>query len=230
MIRKYPDNPLLGPLSRAEFITQNLRLVYKIARRHASRAEALRIPFEDVVGEGIVGLILAYDRFSNAGVAFSSYAAPYINGFILADFRGRGYDVHIPRRIYNVMHRILREGLEDSPSEETSQYLGISVKLAEEAKYCVKIRRAESLEARQSADDDDRQSSEPGVIFDDTEADVAQFLGLLRDRQRRIITLLMRGYSQTEIAGMLGVSRQAVSQAVAQVRSRYLKLYGGAVA
>lgn len=226
--RTYPDNPLLGPLSRAEFITANLPLVHSIAQRFRSRAEALHIPLEDVVGEGTIGLILAYDRYSDANKAFAQIAAPYIRGYILNMFRNRADAVRIPRKHYDNMQRIARECLDDAPDAELAQQLGISVEDAREAKYCAMIRKAVALEA--SKPDDDRAPKEPECEADYTGAEVDEFTATLTEGQRNIVLLLMAGVPQTDIAKTLGITRQGVNESMKRIRARYQKFYGGAAA
>ncbi|RCX22883.1 RNA polymerase sigma-B factor [Fontibacillus phaseoli] len=226
--RNYPDNPLLGPSSRAEFIVANLPLVYSIAWRYRSRAEALHIPQEDVVSEGTIGLILAYDRYSDASKAFAQIAAPYIRGHIRHMFRDRAHVIRIPRKHSENAQRISRECLDDVSDAEIAQQLGITVEDAREAKYCVMIRKAESLNAH--GPDDDRAPKEPECEADYTGAEVDEFTATLTEGQRNIIRLLTAGVPQTDIAKTLGITRQGVNESMKRIRARYQKFYGGVVA
>jgi RNA polymerase primary sigma factor len=65
-----------GDLSAKEqMIESNLRLVYTLARPYRGRG----VPFEDLVQEGVVGLIRAVERFDHRrGRRFSTYAAWWI--------------------------------------------------------------------------------------------------------------------------------------------------------
>lgn len=219
----HPDNPLLGPQSRADFITQNLRLVYKIAQPFRSRAEALGIPLEDIIGEGTIGLILAYDRYSDASKPFPSFATAYILGYIRNYFRQRADAIRVPRRLYNAVQRIISEGLEAASDDEVARILGISADIAKEAKYCAMVRRADTLDV-DAEKDDEWAPKEPGVTMDDTTPDVTAFLGELSSRQQEVTRLLMRGYTQVEIAKMVGSSRQAISKTVERIRAHYERL------
>jgi RNA polymerase primary sigma factor len=65
-----------GDLSAKEqMIESNLRLVYTLARPYRGRG----VPFDDLVQEGVVGLIRAVERFDHRrGRRFSTYAAWWI--------------------------------------------------------------------------------------------------------------------------------------------------------
>ncbi|MEC0328760.1 sigma-70 family RNA polymerase sigma factor [Paenibacillus macerans] len=223
MSPQHPDNPLLGPQSRADFITQNMRLVYAAAQPFRSRAEALVIPLEDVISEGTIGLILAYDRYSDASKPFPSFATAYILGYIRNYFRQRADAIRVPRRLYNAVQRIISEGLDAAPDDEVARILGISAEIAKEAKYCAMVRRADTLDV-DAEKDDEWSPKEPGVTFDDTGPDVTAFLGELAPRQQEIVRLMMRGYSQSETARIIGISRQATEQAIRRIRAHYERL------
>ena len=61
--------------SRDELVLRNLRLVYAIARRYAGCG----FEMDDVIQEGVAGLIRAVDKFDpERGVAFSTYAIWWI--------------------------------------------------------------------------------------------------------------------------------------------------------
>src|SRR6201985_235536 len=53
----------------------NLRLVASVARRHVGRG----VPMEDLLQEGVVGLIRAAEKYDwRRGTRFSTYAVPWI--------------------------------------------------------------------------------------------------------------------------------------------------------
>ena len=61
--------------AKSLFIESNLRLVIKIARSY----EFLGVEFEDLVGEGNIGLMMAVDKFDpSKGAKFSTYAGFWI--------------------------------------------------------------------------------------------------------------------------------------------------------
>ena len=81
---------------RAIICEQNKGLARKVAHRMAAQCN---VPFEDLEQEALIGLLRSIDRFNpHAGVAFSSFAVPYIRGGILHYLRDYSTIVKISRR------------------------------------------------------------------------------------------------------------------------------------
>ena len=77
-------------------------LVVHCARRFADRGE----PLEDLVQVGLIGLLLAIDRFdAGRGLEFGSFATPTIVGEIRRWFRDRGWAARVPRRVQELRAR-----------------------------------------------------------------------------------------------------------------------------
>ena len=58
------------------------------------------IPYEDLEQIGTIGLLKAVEKFDpTRGVAFTSFAVPYIRGEILHHLRDHGSTVKVPRRM-----------------------------------------------------------------------------------------------------------------------------------
>lgn len=205
----YPDNPLLGP--RSEFITANMGLAQKAAQRFRGACYATNTPLDDIVSEGYVGLIRAYDSYSDPAYTFATYATETINGHMRNYFRRGTGPVRIPKEITPIVNRLARAGLEGAPPETVAQELGIGVKLAEKALYCATVRNCGDM----PADDKRGNTDDHTGVFADA------FLARLRPKPRRIVRLLADGYSQTEAARVIGITSQAVSQAVKRVQKEY---------
>lgn len=72
-------------------------LVRKVAHSYTSQCP---LPYEDLYQIGMLGLLKAADKFRpTAGVAFSSFAMPWISGEILHHLRDHGSTVKVPRRL-----------------------------------------------------------------------------------------------------------------------------------
>lgn len=85
---------------------KNDKLALKIAHRMSGQcAESI----EDLSQIARIGLLKAIERFDpNAGVAFSSFAVPYIRGEILHFMRDHFGSVKIPRRAYEELGLVRR--------------------------------------------------------------------------------------------------------------------------
>ncbi|MEC0369993.1 sigma-70 family RNA polymerase sigma factor [Paenibacillus chibensis] len=216
MTRNHPDNPLLGP--RDEHIIANLPLVKSIAWRYRRRAAALRISQEDVISEGTLGLIRAYDNYADPAYAFSTFATSYIHG-VIRRFLSMGTDknVRLPVHILGYAAKIKRHSLEDAPPCEIAAKLGITVKMAASALEGLRLRNESYIDAEEDPGSSVRYSS----TSDFTGIHVESFLASLSPRNVRIVRLLMEGRTQAQIAEVLGVSRQLVTKSISQIRAAY---------
>lgn len=71
-------------------------LVPRIALRYAKASPE---PLDDLVQEGMLGLLTAADRYrSSDNVPFDCFARPHIRGAILHHLRDRAWSVRLPRR------------------------------------------------------------------------------------------------------------------------------------
>ena len=71
----------------------NLRLVASVARRHVGRG----LPMEDLLQEGVVGLIRAAEKYDwRRGTRFSTYAVPWIRQAIAGGLANTGRLIRLP--------------------------------------------------------------------------------------------------------------------------------------
>src|SRR3954449_10416196 len=71
----------------------NLRLVASVARRHVGRG----LPMEDLLQEGVVGLIRAAEKYDwRRGTRFSTYAVPWIRQAISRALANTGRLIRLP--------------------------------------------------------------------------------------------------------------------------------------
>lgn len=209
----FPDNPLLGPLSRADFITANLTLVKKVISRHfRAQLATTRTPRSDAINDGVIGLLNAYGRYNDAAVPFGAFAYPHIYGEINnALSRRPSSGIRIPEWLYPLVKRVSAAGLADESAETVTRELDIPVKRARQALRCLRIKTTETLP------EEDAQ----GRADDYTHLATDEFISRLKPQQAQIIRLLMADYTQSEVARSLDMSRQAVRATVLRVRSTY---------
>lgn len=208
---KFPDNPLLGPLSRADFITAYHPLVVTQVQRFRTALISAGIPIEDAVSEGSIGLIRAYDRYDRADYDFAALAIPYIVGAIHKLLRREGALVRIPHNIYPLIQRIERAGIAESPPEVIAAELDVSIAKVKRALLCINLRTAMAMPERETEG-----------RFDDYSADYTDaFLKRLKPKPQRVIRMLMAEYTQTEVADELGMTRQGIQNIVRRTRVNY---------
>ena len=78
--------------ARDEMVARNLPLVRSLAARYVGRG----VPFEDLVQEGALGLVIAVERFDHRrGLKLSTYAVWWIRRS-LTDAVGAGRPIRVP--------------------------------------------------------------------------------------------------------------------------------------
>jgi RNA polymerase primary sigma factor len=120
----------------------NLRLVASVARRHVGRGLAM----EDLLQEGVVGLIRAAEKFDwRRGTRFSTYAVPWIRQAISQALANTGRLIRLPAPQHlqaEKLSRAERGLLERGAGEPGVAELAAATGLEEAA--VVRIRRADA--------------------------------------------------------------------------------------
>lgn len=208
-------------LAREQVISENMPLVYSIVRRFAGRGYDI----EDLRQIGAIGLIKAVDNFNlNFDVKFSTYAVPLITGEIKRFMRDDGM-VKVSRTIKENGIRVRRM------AEKLAIELGREATL-EELSEATEMKREDIVMALESGNEVEslhktvyqKEGSEISLMdripSDKDEAEdvvnqllLEQLLAELEEQERHIIELrYFEDKTQTQIAGMLGLSQVQVSR------------------
>ena len=145
--------------TRNEFIKANLRLVVSIARRFNHG----RMPLNDLIQEGNIGLIKAVERYDyRRGYRFSTYASWWIRHSISRALADKGRAVRLPVHMLDAHQRVNRATKELSTKlgrpptiEEIGCCVGLTKEKVEKIQGYVPD-QALSLD-RSVSDDDDRR-------------------------------------------------------------------------
>ena len=202
--------------SREVLIEQNLGLVHHIVKRFLNRGYEA----EDLFQIGVIGLIKAIDKFDTGyEVKFSTYAVPLITGEIKRFIRDDGL-VKVSRTLKENGSRVkyARERLLKSLGREpTLEEVAIEAALTTEEVILAMEAGARVESIYQSV----YQSDGNEIYLVDQLADekrldrllVKQLLKSLPEMERTLITLrYFRDKTQTEVAGLLGISQVQVSR------------------
>jgi RNA polymerase sigma-B factor len=230
--RRYADDN--GDLdARDQLVARYEGLVQRLARRFYRGNE----PLDDLVQVAYEALLAALSRFEpERGVPFEAFATRTIAGTLKRHYRDSGWALRVPRAVHEVYQELR------ATSDDLTQHLGRSptvpelsdaLRMSEE--LVIEVLTASDARATRSIDAPGPGEVEPMSLrigSDDVRLDRAeerealrQTLSVLSDDDRRLLHLYyLEERSQSDIAGVLGVSQMQVSRllrsAVGRLRSR----------
>lgn len=215
--------------ARRRMVEGNIRLVISIARRYRCRGLA----FEDLVQEGVVGLLAAVQRFDpDRGYRFSTYATHWIRQAIGRAIDNQGRLIRLPSHVSDTLRNVercrllLTRRLGRPPTlPELAQEAGVSIqKLQKLLQSCQEPLSLDSLlgEADETclADmllDTSAPDPEQQTIRNRHSEAIGAILNVLRPRERRVIEKRFgfadgRVHSLQEVGEQLKMSREGVRQ------------------
>jgi RNA polymerase sigma-B factor len=212
-----------------------------LARALARRYRQSPVPMEDLVQVALLGLLKAIDRFDPArGSKFQSFAIPTILGELRRHFRDSAWGVHVPR---GAQERALavqgaREHLSNTTGRaptvhELAQYLELDSEQVLAGLQALHAYHAVSLDAPRAESEDETlldslASDETGYELAEQWGDIASVLDRLDVRDRKILRLrFVDELTQTEIAGIVGISQMQVSRLLRQALDSLRKMIDG---
>jgi RNA polymerase primary sigma factor len=215
--------------ARQRMVESNLRLVISIAKRYRCRG----LSFEDLVQEGIIGLMAAIARYDpDKGYRFSTYATHWIRQAIGRSIDNHGRLIRLPSHVSDALRKLERCRL------LLARRLGrqpTMAELAQETELPVKKLQSlmQSCQEPLSLDQllgETEETSLGELLLDATAPDPEQqtvhsrgreslesILQVLRPRERRVIEKRYgfqdgRVYSLQEVGEQLKMSREGVRQ------------------
>ncbi len=215
-----------SPAAREVVVGAYQGLAYSLSSRFAQRGEEL----DDLNQVALIGLLKAIDRFDPThGAELTTFATATILGELKRHLRDRGWSVRLPRRIHD-LHLRAQQSIDELTQElgrsptlvELAARLEASVEEVVEALDAGGLRHNASLEAPLSPGDNHTLTHRLGagdqrLAEVDGRLTLTPLLARLPERQRQILDLrFVVGCSQTEIAGLVGVSQMQVSRLLAR--------------
>ncbi|MBV1857109.1 MAG: sigma-70 family RNA polymerase sigma factor [Nannocystaceae bacterium] len=159
--------------TKNRFVKSNLRLVVSIARRFNHG----RMPLQDLIQEGNIGLLKAVDRFDHTrGFRFSTYGSWWIRHAISRAIADKGRAVRLPVHMIDAYHKVTKARREleakhgrDPTHEELATHTGLTAAKIEKMDTLV-VDPPISLDRPLSEDDGrrvidllrDEESEQPG--------------------------------------------------------------------
>lgn len=88
-----------------ELVNANVRLVAAVARRYVGRG----LPLEDLIQEGLIGLMRAVEKYNyRKGYRFSTYATHWIRQAISRALANQGRSIRLPAHVVDTLSRVSR--------------------------------------------------------------------------------------------------------------------------
>jgi RNA polymerase sigma-B factor len=186
--------------------------------------------FDDIVQQGIIGLIYALDHFDPArGVRFTTFATPAILGEIRRYFRDKSWGIRVPRRMQE-LHQLINRSMDQLTQQydraptyaEIANALNLPVENVIEVVEMAYSVDPISLDEHapnetgfnQATLADTLGENDPELQKRHDWAPLQAALNNLPERQRRVMQgIYFEGRSQVEIARDLNVSQMYVSRA-----------------
>ncbi len=185
--------PAPAALTRNQRILDNMPLVKRLARMVAARVPS-RVSLDDLVGAGMLGLVLAADRFDGVrGVPFETFARWRIHGALLDFLRGED-------PLTREARRRLRESQRSGTDGGEPQFVDVDA-----------IADRLSLDTPQSYDATDAIAR----------IRLRKIVATLPDGDRKLLDLYY-GEEQTlrEVGAVLGVTESRICQRLSAILSR----------
>jgi RNA polymerase sigma-B factor len=219
--------------AREQLVVEHLPLARKLAARYRRTQE----PFEDLFQVASLGLLKAIDRFDpDRDIAFTSFAVPTILGELKRHFRDKGWAIHLPRGLQELVLRIqdadakLGSTSSRSPTvADIAQYLDIDEEQVLEGLEALAAHRAESIDQPIGLDTDNATitphdtigATEDGYGLVETATTIASAVKQLRRSDREVLALRFRDdLTQYQIAQQIGVSQMQVSRILRRIKDQ----------
>lgn len=176
---------------------------------------------DDLFQLGCIGLLKAVKKYNpeKYTVKFSTYAVPTIWGEIVKDLRETGYDLRVPRRVREVNNKIKNREVKPTIPEIMEEF-NVDDATAIMALDLINVQflsMDKPLPGKSESDGDIYMSSiipseynlEENAILN---IELEKRLSVLNDKERKIIEMTRREYTQREIGEALGISQVQVSR------------------
>jgi RNA polymerase primary sigma factor len=230
------------PHARQRMVEANIRLVMSIARRYTCKS----LSFDDLVQEGVIGLLEAINKFdAERGNRFSTYATYWIRQAIVRAIEKQDRMIRLPvygcdaSRKLDRARRGLSERLGHAPSsEELSQETGFPMRLVralsqfgqEPLSLDAMVGAAEDTSFGELMRDQNAQTPEERALHALDRADLLEKVRTLEPKEQWVIEKRFglfdgRIHTLKEVAEQLKMSREGVRH----VQTRALRKLRGMI-
>ena len=212
---------------RDEVVTLHLWLAASAARRYGPRSE-----YDDLVQVARGGLVEAFDRYDPAQTTYGYFAWVTMSGLLRRYLRDHGWSVRPPRSVQEAAN-VLRGAIPDLAQEigrvpnsaDLAQYLGWTTQAVEDARTAELGLHSTSLDAL--VGDAWVPEHPPEWHLVETRVLLDQALQSLTDAERDLLRMrFVEEMTQSQIAGVIGVTQMQVSRLLARLMIKLRALIG----
>ena len=227
-----------GQINKDQLVQQFAPLVKRIAHHLMSRLPS-SVQVEDLVQNGMIGLLDAIDRFeAGMGAQFETYAAQRVRGAMLDGLRENDWLPRSLRRDFRQIEKAIAQLEQENgrPPSENELARALDVSLAEYQKMLQDARGHQLISLEDLVEEGDEDflerhlcdtSGDPLAILEDENFKrmLVQGIELLPEREKMMMALYYeQDLNLREIGEVMGVTESRVcqlhTQAVARLRAR----------
>ena len=212
---------------RDEVVTLHLWLAASAARRYGPRSE-----YDDLVQVARGGLVEAFDRYDPTQTTYGYFAWVTMSGLLRRYLRDHGWSVRPPRSVQEAAN-VLRGAVPDLAQEigrvpsgaDLAEYLGWTVQAVEEARTAELGLHSTSLDGL--VGDAWVPEHPPEWNLVETRVLLRRALQSLTDGERDLLRMrFVEEMTQTQIAGVVGVTQMQVSRLLSRLMAKLRGLIG----
>jgi len=204
-------------------LEQYMPLVNSIASMVSGKGLPPNIDFNDLVSDGVVGLMKAWDNFDpTRGVKFETYASYRIRGEILDGLKNYN---PVPYRVQVMIRNLAKGGSTGAQGEEEKQLekkkmsekdfkdAVAKIKKIVSASALMYLMSLEALEARTEVHVPGEKGPSEELEFAELRGRIKKAVSELPEMERQIVDLFyQKEMTQKDIASMLKLSRSKVNR------------------
>ncbi len=215
--------------ARDRLVESNIRLVINIARAYRCPT----IPLEDLVQEGVIGLMHAIERFDpEKGFRFSTYATHWIRQAVGRAVDGKSKTIRLPahitqslRKVDKAKSELLSQTGQEPTAEQIALHLGVSVRKlktllqASQELISLDVKVGDGDATTLGAMLQDESAGDPEAIILNSEIveELLEIISHLNERERRIMIYRLKNDDGTadfreELSDEMHISRERVRQ------------------
>lgn len=197
-----------------EFYTKNEKLIHYSIRGYRQFMENKGVSYDDLFGEAIGGFLHAYQNYNpstySKPYAFSSYAVKSIQGRINNFIRDNMEIIHVSNNIKKFHKELVDMDILHKSVEDIMEITGRTYYMVTQAQEYDSLRHVESLDKELGGKDGEAlplANVVPAKSIDVTkDLIISDFLDSLKPIEKKVVCLMVQGYTQLEIEKMVGLS------------------------